>query len=179
MESRCNETLHCMIHTSPEVGEARWIDTVPFGKKRATVAKSLEELKELDRGSWRTMMQRIERVQQGRIRPSDLERKMIIAPAGLDVRPEQLNGEKPWLAEIKVDRTSEPKRWHRIYFGDVGDEPDKVRNRMLASGTHTKKEGRSRKATTDAQTISMVFASNALIWWCTTRGTGLRYRLQG
>lgn len=177
MDSGCNETLHCMIPTSPEEGVQRWIQSVKFGKKRITVAEVLEELKERDRSSWRTMKQRIERVQQGRIRQLDLDREMIIAPANRDVREDQLNDAKPWLAEIKVDRTNNPKKWYRIYFGDLADQSGEVPNRMLACGAHTKKEGSSVAITSKAQTLSMVVASNALIWWCLRRGVRIGYRL--
>lgn len=169
MDGRCNDTLHCMIPTSGEAACRRWIDTVPSGKNRQTVEGSLEQLKSADRGTWRLMVANIRRVQEGRITQLDFERGAVIAPAGKHVDPRGLTGPKPWLAEIKADRTKDPRKWHRIYFGDVADVPGEVRNRLVASGMHTKTD-RGERAAREAQTMSMESAMKALMWWCSVRG---------
>lgn len=172
--SRCNDTLHCMIPTPEEEARERWIDTAPFGRTPQTVAESLETLKSQDRATWAMMMERIRRVQRGEIRQFDLDRGAVIAPAGLRVDQKKLQGPRPWMAEIKADRTKDPRMWHRVYFGDVADAPGEPKNRMVAAGTHTKTDKGKRSAS--AQTKSMESALKALIWWCANRGGGISYR---
>lgn len=166
--------LHCMIPTDGEAGQQRWIDDLPFGKRRETVAGKLELLKSTDRRTWAAMMQAIRRVQTGQIRQVDLDRGHVVAPAGLKVSPRGLNGPKPWLAEIKANRTRNPREWHRVYFGDVGDEPGEVTHRMVASGMHTKTE--TQRGVQKQQTLSMEAAMKALIWWCGNSSAGVSYR---
>lgn len=112
MDSRCDDILHCMIPTTGEDAARRWIDTVPSGRQRQTVEGGLAQLKAADRGTWRLIMANIRRVREGRVTALDFERGAVIAPAGTLVDPRGLAGPKPWLAEIKADRTKDPRKWH-------------------------------------------------------------------
>lgn len=171
-------TIHCMtrlpdgsLHLE-HPSNPRWIDEVP-GTGNKSVRAALGALRESDLDAWASLCARINQAAQGRISRRDFDRGRIRAALGADGRSgaDEPGTHWPWLAELKVTGTTNPTRWHRLYFGDIADQPGEPRCRMVATGLHAKLE----EDPSSVQTTSINTAADTLQRWCGTTG-GTDYR---